>query len=177
MNQSKKEIATFAGGCFWCMEPPFENVKGVESITVGYTGGHTVNPTYEDVCSGKSGHAEAIQVVFDPSVVSYEDLVRVFWHNIDPTTANKQFCDIGTQYRTAIFTHDENQKEVAENTKKELEQSGKFHVIATEIAPAGVFYPAEEYHQKYHSKNPVRYGLYHHGSGRDSTLRKIWGKE
>ena len=150
----RTEHATFAGGCFWCMEPPFEQLPGVVSVTSGYTGGAEKNPTYDDVCSGATGHCEAIDVVFDPSTVTYQQLLDVFWRNIDPTTPNRQFADAGTQYRTAIFYHTDEQRRLAEASKRRLEQSGKFATIVTEIEPAGDFYPAEDYHQGYSKKNP-----------------------
>ena len=169
--------ATFAGGCFWCMQPPFDKLTGVVSTTVGYTGGTTPNPTYEAVCSGNTGHAEAIKVVYDPSQVTYEQLLDVFWHNIDPTTLNQQFSDHGTQYRTAIFYHTEEQRRLAEAAKAALARSGKFkESIVTEIVPASTFYPAEAYHQKYSTKNVIHYKLYRIGSGRDGYLRRVWGE-
>ena len=175
-NTEKLEKATFAGGCFWCMEPPFEHLPGVVAVTSGYTGGRTPNPTYEDVCSGTTGHAEAVQVVYDPSKISYAQLLDAFWRNIDPTTSNQQFVDVGSQYRTAIFYHDEEQKRLALESKERLQQSGTFtKPIVTEIAPASAFYPAEEYHQGYHKKCPLRYQMYRMGSGRDQYLKKVWG--
>lgn len=168
--------ATFAGGCFWCMEPPFEGKKGVVDVVAGYTGGTVPNPTYEQVCSGKTGHTEAVQVTFDPAVVSYEDLLDIFWRNIDPTTEDAQFADRGSQYRTAIFYHSEEQKTAAVASKNKLAASGKFeNKIVTEIVPAGVFYMAEEYHQDYFKKEPFRYGRYKEGSGRAGFLKKMWG--
>lgn len=168
--------ATFAGGCFWCMQPPFDKLPGVISTTVGYTGGATPNPTYDAVCSGTTGHAEAIQIIYDPSKVAYEQLLDVFWHHINPTTLNQQFADHGTQYRTAIFYHTAEQQRLAEAAKAALERSGKFkEPIVTEIVPAAVFYPAEEYHQKYSTKNAMHYKLYRIGSGRDGYLRRVWG--
>lgn len=172
------EKATFAGGCFWCMEPFLEKIKGVKSVTAGYTGGHTKNPTYEEVCTGTTGHAEAVEVVFDPKEVSYAKILQTVWYNIDPTAVNHQFADHGTQYRSAIFYHNEEQKRLAEESKKALEASGKFDKpIVTEIVPASTFYPAEEYHQDYYKKNKMRYEMYHYGSGREQTLDKLWGKE
>jgi len=172
------EQATFAGGCFWCMEPPFEKLPGVVSVTAGYTGGTKKNPTYEEVSSGRTGHAEAVEVVYDPSKVAYEQLLEVFWRNIDPTQAYGQFADRGTQYRTAIFYHAEEQKRLAEASKDQLEQSGKFDKpIVTEIAPASTFYPAEEYHQDYYKKHSIHYKLYRAGSGREGFLRTVWGDE
>jgi methionine-S-sulfoxide reductase len=169
------EKATFAGGCFWCMEPPFDNLEGVLSTTSGYAGGKEKDPTYENVASGKTGHAEAIQVVYDPSRISYAELLGVFWRNIDPTQTDGQFVDRGRQYRTAIFYHSDVQRELAISSKKALEQSGKYdREIVTEILPAAEFYPAEDYHQDYYKKNPVRYKLYRRGSGRDQFLEEVW---
>lgn len=171
------KTATFAGGCFWCMEPPFDKIEGVVSTTSGYIGGQTKNPSYEEVSSGVTGHAEAVQIVFDPTKVSYAELLEVFWHNVDPLTPNAQFCDHGSQYRTAIFYHGEEQKRLAETSKKALEQSGRFtQPIVTEIAPAGEFYKAEEYHQDYYLNNPVRYKFYRYNCGRDAVLEQRWGK-
>ena len=172
------ERATFAGGCFWCMEPPFDKLDGVVSVTSGYTGGHKKNPTYEEVSSGTTGHAEAVEVVYDPAKITYSRLLDVFWHNIDPTVHNRQFCDEGTQYRSAIFYHNDEQKRFAEESKKALEKSGRFKgPIYTEILSASEFYKAEEYHQKYYKKNPLRYAFYRHGCGRDARLQELWGKE
>ncbi|MCL5966285.1 MAG: peptide-methionine (S)-S-oxide reductase MsrA [Deltaproteobacteria bacterium] len=174
----KLEKATFAGGCFWCMEHPFDQLEGVVSVTVGYTGGHTKNPTYEEVSAGGTGHAESVQVVYDPAKISYTKLLDVFWHNIDPTTPNRQFCDVGSQYRTAIFHHDENQRRLAEESKRALEASGKLPgKIVTEITKASEFYPAEEYHQHYYRKNPIRYKFYRYNCGRDQRLEQLWGKD
>lgn len=172
-------IATFAGGCFWCMQPPFDRLDGVLSTTVGYTGGTVPNPTYEQVSAGGTGHAESIEVRYDPRKVSYSTLLDVFWHNIDPLTANGQFCDMGNQYRTAIFYHDDEQRRLAEASKAALEQSGRFgkKPIVTEIVPAGPFYPAEDYHQRYYEKNPVRYKFYRYTCGRDDRLEALWGAE
>jgi len=169
--------ATFAGGCFWCMEPPFDKLPGVLSTTSGYTGGHTKHPTYHEVSAGSSGHAEAVQVVYDPKQVSYEKLLDVFWHNIDPTRKDGQFCDHGNQYRSAIFYHDEEQKQLAEAAKAKLQQHKPFQgEIVTEIVPAGEFYPAEDYHQDYATKNPIRYKFYRTSCGRDQRLKELWGK-
>ena len=168
--------ATFAGGCFWCMEPPFEKTEGVLDVIAGYTGGKTKNPTYEAVCSGGTGHAEAVRVTYDPARVSYEALLEIFWRNIDPTDFDGQFADKGHQYRTAIFFHDAAQERLARASKERLEKSGKFKTpIATEIVPAGVFYPAEEYHQDYFKKQPVHYKRYRQGSGREDYLNRTWG--
>jgi methionine-S-sulfoxide reductase len=170
--------ATFAGGCFWCMQPPFEKLPGVLSTTVGYTGGRTLNPTYEDVSAGGTGHAESVQIVYDPQKISYEKLLDVFWHNVDPLTPNAQFCDRGDQYRTAIFYHDDTQRRLAEASKQKLEASKRFQQpIVTQIVAAGPFYPAEEYHQKYHEKNPARYTYYRWSCGRDLRLDDLWGKQ
>jgi peptide-methionine (S)-S-oxide reductase len=168
--------ATFAGGCFWCMQKPFDELPGVVSTTVGYTGGTKKSPTYEEVSSGGTGHAESVQVLFDPKKVSYEKLLDVFWHNIDPVTPNAQFCDHGTQYRSAIFFHDEEQKRAAEESKRALGASGRFKTpIVTETVPAAAFWPAEDYHQNYYKKNPIRYNLYRTGCGRDARLKELWG--
>jgi methionine-S-sulfoxide reductase len=177
-NMDNKEIekATFAGGCFWCMQNPYDELKGVVSTTVGYTGGHVGNPTYEDVCAGNTGHAEAIEILYDPSQIAYAELLNVFWRNIDPTTLNRQFADVGTQYRTAIFYHSEEQKQSAESSKEEMERSGIYEdPIVTEITPASTFYKAEDYHQKYYEKCPVKYKMYKSGSGREQYLGNIWG--
>jgi peptide-methionine (S)-S-oxide reductase len=169
-------IATFAGGCFWCMEPPFDKLPGVISTTSGYTGGKTKNPTYEEVSAGVTGHTEAVQVVYDPTKVSYEKLLDVFWHNIDPTVKDRQFCDIGTQYRTAIFVNDDKQRQLADASKAALEKSKPFKdAIVTPIVVATEFWPAEEYHQDYYVKNPVRYSYYRTGCGRDRRLAQLWG--
>jgi peptide-methionine (S)-S-oxide reductase len=167
--------ATFAGGCFWCMEPAFDKVEGVLSTTVGYTGGHKENPTYEEVSSGVTGHAEAVEVLYDPGKVSYEQLLEVFWRNVDPTVKDRQFCDVGSQYRTAIFYHDEEQRSSAQESMERLRHSGRFPQIFTELVPASTFWPAEDYHQDYYRKNPLRYNLYRRGCGRDQRIRELWG--
>ena len=167
--------ATFAGGCFWCMEPPFEKVPGVVSVTAGYTGGEKKNPSYEEVSEGGTGHAESIDVVFNPKKVTYSQLLDVFWHNIDPLTADAQFCDHGHQYRSAIFYHDEEQRRVAEESKKQV-QARFPRPVVTEIVAASRFYPAEEYHQDFYKKNPVRYYTYRAGCGRDKRLKDLWGE-
>jgi peptide-methionine (S)-S-oxide reductase len=170
------EKATFAGGCFWCMESPFDTLPGVESVTVGYTGGRVRNPTYKQVSAGGTGHAEAVQIVFDPSRIGYGQLLDVFWHNTDPTVKDRQFCDVGSQYRTAIFYHGDAQRKEAEKSKEALERSKPFPgPIVTEITPGGEFYPAEEYHQHYYKKNPIRYRYYRSGCGRDRRLEELWG--
>ena len=168
--------ATFAGGCFWCMEPPFDKLDGVISTTSGYTGGHKENPTYEQVSSGATGHAEAIQIIYDPEKVSYGKLLEVFWRNTDPTDGGGQFCDRGNQYRTAIFYHDDEQKSLAQQSKQALIESKGFTEIATEITAASAFYSAEEYHQDYYKKNPVRYKFYRYSCGRDKRLKELWGE-
>lgn len=169
--------ATFAGGCFWCMEPPFDKLPGVVSTTSGYTGGKKVNPTYQEVSGGGTGHTEAVQVVYDPKKVSYEKLLEVFWRNVDPTDAGGQFCDRGSQYRTGIFVHDEEQKRLAEASKAALAKNKPFkQPLVTEIVPAATFYPAEDYHQDYYTKNPLRYKFYRSGCGRDARLAELWGK-
>jgi len=170
------KVATFAGGCFWCMEQPFDHVPGVVATISGYTGGRTVNPTYEDVSSGRTGHAEAVDVVYDPRKVSYEKLLEVFWVNVDPTTKDRQFCDSGTQYTSAIFYHDEDQRRAAEASRAQVEKTKTFREpIVTRIEMAGPFYPAEDYHQDFYLKNPVRYQLYRKGCGRDARLHELWG--
>jgi len=169
-------VATFAGGCFWCMEPPFDAVPGVTATISGYTGGRTVDPSYEQVSSGSTGHAESVDVIYDPKKVTYEQLLDVFWHNIDPTVKDQQFCDHGSQYRTAIFFHDDAQRRAAEASKAALEKSKPFkEPIVTQIVMANAFYSAEEYHQDYYKKNPVRYKIYRTGCGRDARLRELWG--
>ncbi len=169
------ELATFAGGCFWCMVSPFEEQPGIINVVSGYTGGHKENPTYEEVCTHTTGHYEAVQITFDPEVFPYEKLLDIYWRQIDPTDAGGQFHDRGESYRTAIFYHNEEQRRLAEKSKRELEESGRFSKpIVTQILPASTFYPAEEYHQNYHKKNPIRYKLYRIGSGRDAFLKKHW---
>ncbi len=168
--------ATFAGGCFWCMEPPYDKLDGVVSTTSGYIGGTKKNPTYEEVSSGATGHAEAIQVVYDPAKVSYAKLLDVFWHNVDPLTPNAQFCDHGNQYRTAIFVHDAEQKRLAEASKVQVQKKFMEKKVVTEITQAQAFYPAEEYHQDYYEKNPIRYKFYRTSCGRDSRLEELWGE-
>ena len=168
--------ATFAGGCFWCMEPPFDKLDGVISTISGYAGGTKKNPTYEEVSGGKTGHAEVVQITYDPKKITYEKLLEVFWHNVDPLTPNRQFCDVGSQYRTAIFYHDETQKRLAEESKKALSKRFK-EPIVTEIVAASVFYPAEDYHQDYYIKNPLRYKYYRYSCGRDQRLEALWGPD
>ncbi|MFT5425128.1 MAG: peptide-methionine (S)-S-oxide reductase [Gammaproteobacteria bacterium] len=171
-------IATFAGGCFWCMEGPFDKLTGVISTTSGYTGGHTQNPTYKQTSSGNTGHTEAVQIVYDPKQVGYEKLLDVFWHNIDPTTPDQQFCDRGSQYRSEIFYHDDQQKQLADASKSVLNKSKPFkQAIVTQITKASTFYAAEDYHQDYYKKNPVRYKYYRYGCGRDKRLEQLWGEQ
>jgi peptide-methionine (S)-S-oxide reductase len=168
--------ATFAGGCFWCMEPPFDALDGVVSTTSGYTGGHTANPTYEQVSAGKTGHAEAVEIVYDLRKVTYARLLEVFWRNIDPLTANAQFCDTGSQYRAGIFVHDATQRRLAEASKDAVAQRLQKPIV-TEITAASQFWPAEEYHQDYYKKNPIRYKFYRTSCGRDRRLEAIWGPD
>jgi len=170
------ERALFAGGCFWCMEPPFAKLPGVVKVVAGYTGGETLAPTYEQVCGGRTGHAEAVEVTFDPARIRYAELLEVFWRNINPTDEGGQFADRGSQYRTAIFYLDDDQRRLAEASRRSLAESGTFTApIVTEIVPAGPFYPAEDYHQGYSRANPLRYSMYRHGSGRDRFLEQFWG--
>ena len=172
----RTEKATFAGGCFWCMEAPFENLDGILAVTVGYTGGEKTIPTYQEVSAGGTGHAESVQILYDPTKISYEKLLDDFWHNIDPTDGAGQFCDRGSQYRPAIFVHDEAQRRIAEQSKTALERSKPFPGrILVQIVPATAFWPAEEYHQHYHTKNPIRYAYYRRGCGRDARLKELWG--
>ena len=176
--EKKTETATLAGGCFWCMQPPFDKLKGVIKTTAGYTGGHTKNPSYEEVCGGDTGHLEAVEVVYDPAQISYEQVLDAFWRSIDPTDPGGQFADRGEQYKTAIFYHDDAQKRVAEASKKKLQASGVFNrPIAVELRPAAPFYPAEEHHQKYYCKRPAHYNAYKTGSGREGFLEGIWDKK
>jgi peptide-methionine (S)-S-oxide reductase len=168
--------ATFAGGCFWCVESDFDKVPGVVSTTSGYIGGHVANPSYELVSAKLTGHAEAVEIVFDTTKVSYAQLLEKFWRSIDPTTKDRQFCDSGSPYRSAIFTHGPEQAEQAHASKAALDKNKPFSApIVTQIHPATAFYPAEEYHQDYHLKNPVRYKLYRNGCGRDARLAELWG--
>ncbi|MEH7584778.1 peptide-methionine (S)-S-oxide reductase MsrA [Priestia megaterium] len=169
------EVATFAGGCFWCMVKPFDEQPGIIKVVSGYTGGHKENPTYKEVCSETTGHYEAIQITFDPEVFPYEKLLELYWPQIDPTDAGGQFADRGDSYRTAIFYHNEHQKELAEESKQQLEASGRFsEPIATQVLPAKPFYEAEEYHQGYYKKNKFRYAMYRRGSGRDRFIKENW---
>ncbi|HXO20791.1 MAG TPA: peptide-methionine (S)-S-oxide reductase MsrA [Thermoanaerobaculia bacterium] len=171
-------VATFAGGCFWCMEHPFDELPGVVSVTSGYTGGQKKGPTYEEVSAGGTGHAESVQIVYDPKKIGYAKLLQVYWHNIDPTSPDRQFCDAGHQYRSAIFYHDEEQRRLAEESKQAIAQSGRLKApIVTEIVAASTFYPAEDYHQHYYRKNPIRYRFYRTSCGRDARLEELWGKD
>ena len=169
-------IATFAGGCFWCMEPPYDKLKGVISTISGYSGGRTENPSYADVSSGRTGHAEALQVVYDPRLVSYEELLEVFWRNVDPTRNDGQFCDTGNQYRPAIYYHDEDQLMAANTSKATIISTKTFpETLKVEITRASTFYAAEDYHQDYYQKNPIRYKYYRYSCGRDNRLKELWG--
>lgn len=168
--------AIFAGGCFWCMEPPYDELDGVISTTSGYTDGQTPNPSYEAVSSGGTGHTEAVKVVYDPKRVSYEKLIEMFWRNVDPTDALGQFCDRGSQYRTGVYYTDDEQRRIAEQSKAALMEKRPFKApIVTPIVAASAFYPAEEYHQDYYRKNPIRYKYYRNGCGRDRRLNQLWG--
>ena len=174
--ETSYELATFAGGCFWCMVKPFDQWEGVKRVVSGYTGGHKENPTYEEVCSHTTGHLEAVQITFDPKVISYSTLLDIFWRQIDPTDPGGQFYDRGESYKTAIFYHNEEQRVLAEASKAALERSGRFDKpIATEIRPAGPFYPAEEYHQDFYKKNPEHYNRYSRASGREAFKQRVWG--
>ena len=168
-------VATFAGGCFWCVEEAFDEVRGVVSTTSGYTGGHVTDPSYEQVSAGTTGHLEAVQVVYDPDVVPFRRLLEVFWQNIDPTDAGGQFCDRGSSYRSAIFYRNEEQKRLAESSKGEIERARGFQVV-TPILPAQTFYPAEEYHQNYHQRHSIRYKFYKWNCGRAQRLEELWGE-
>ena len=169
-------VATFGGGCFWCMEPPYDKTDGVLSTVSGYMGGELENPSYGQVSAGGTGHVEVVQVTYDPERVDYATLLEVYWRNVDPLTANRQFCDAGPQYRSAIFAHGAEQRRLADASKRELVESGRFdEPIVTEIADAGTFWPAEGYHQDYYEKNPIRYKLYRTACGRDKRLSEVWG--
>ncbi len=177
-NPVETARAIFAGGCFWCMEPPFEKLDGVHGVVSGYIGGHQAEPTYADVSAGTTGHAEAVEITYDPARISYAELLEVFWRNIDPTDAQGQFVDRGSQYRTGIFYLDEEQKRLAEASRDELARSGRFaDPIVTEIVAATRFYPAENYHQDYYRESPVRYKFYRYNSGRDQFLNKVWDED
>jgi peptide-methionine (S)-S-oxide reductase len=170
------EVATFAGGCFWCMEEAFDEVRGVVTTTSGYTGGRLDDPTYEQVSSGESGHFEAVLVVFDPKIVSFADLLGTFWHNVDPTDDGGQFCDRGGQYRSAVFVRNDRQRELAEASKRRIESERTLDVV-TGILDATTFWPAEDYHQDYYRKNPIRYRFYKFNCGRKARLEEVWGKD
>jgi peptide-methionine (S)-S-oxide reductase len=171
------EVATFAGGCFWSMVAPYEKVKGVISVVVGYTGGNVKDPTYEEVSAGETGHIESVQLTYDPRKVNYQKLLDVFWHNVDPTATDHQFCDYGPSYRSEIFYHNESQKRLAEQSSAELEKTKPFKdPIVTQITAASPFYKAEEYHQNFYKKNPVRYKVYRFNCRRDERLKELWGK-
>jgi len=174
----QQETAIFAGGCFWCMEPPFDKLDGVISTTSGYTAGHKKNPTYREVSAGATGHTEAIQIVFDPKKISYAELLKVYWKNIDPVAVNRQFCDAGSQYRSGIYYLSETQESAAKQSLQQLKNNKPFEeTIATEILPASIFYPAEDYHQDYYQKNPLRYKYYRYSCGRNQRLSELWGEK
>lgn len=174
---SSKDIATFAGGCFWCTQHDFDAMPGVLSTTVGYTGGTIENPSYKQVCTGRTGHVEAIRIEYDPQTVTFQQLLDVYWHSIDPTRNDGQFCDIGSQYRPIIFYHNEIQHQQAIASKQKLKESKTLEHVVVDILPASPFYPAEEYHQKYYDKASLRYKLYHAGSGRTKRLTELWGRD
>ena len=175
---AQQETAIFAGGCFWCMEPPFDKLEGVISTTSGYTSGHKKNPTYRDVSAGITGHTEAIRIIFDPNKISYAELLDVFWKNIDPVAVDRQFCDSGSQYRSGIYYHGSEQEKSARQSLLTLEKNKPFkESIATEVVAASTFYPAEEYHQDYYTKNPIRYKYYRYRCGRDQRLSELWGEK
>ncbi len=174
-SSAQGATAIFAGGCFWCAEADFEKLTGVVKAESGYTGGQLENPTYEQVSHGGTGHAEAVRVTYNPKLVSYEKLLDYFWHHIDPTVKDQQFCDVGNQYRSAIFYQNESEKKAAEASKTALERGGKFARIYTEIAPTRAFYLAEDYHQDYYKKNPIRYKYYRNSCGRDARVNEVWG--
>lgn len=171
------KTATFGGGCFWCMEPPYDKIEGVIATRSGYAGGSVESPSYEQVSAGSTGHAEVVQVVYDPTKVTYQELLDIFWVNIDPTVKDQQFCDRGSQYRSAIFYEDDEQKKLAEASKQKLVDSGRFSNVYTEIVPLDVFWPAEDYHQNYYQKNPLRYKFYRFTCGRDQRLKELWGDQ
>lgn len=175
-NKAGAKTAIFAGGCFWCLEADFEKLPGVVAVESGYTGGFLPNPRYAQVSAGVTGHTEAVRLSYDPARLSYTQLLEYFWRNIDPTASNRQFCDVGSQYRSGIYWQTEEERQAAEASRAALLSSGKFAQIATEIQRAATFYPAEEYHQDYYRKNPVRYAYYRHACGRDARLEMLWGK-
>ena len=166
--------AIFAGGCFWCVESDFEKLAGVIEVESGYTAGRSANPSYEQVSAGASGHAEAVRVIYDPQKVSYAQLVDYFWRHIDPTVKDRQFCDVGNQYRSGIYWQNETERKLAEASRDALLKSGRFKTIYTELAPASAFWRAEEYHQDYYKKNPIRYAYYRRGCGRDARVEEVW---
>jgi peptide-methionine (S)-S-oxide reductase len=176
-SPAQTDTAIFAGGCFWCVEADFDKLPGVLSTESGYVGGKPENPTYEQVSAGGTGHAEAVRVTYDPGKVTYAELLDYFWRHIDPTAKDRQFCDVGSQYRSAIFYRDDAQRRAAEASKGALEKSGRFPHIYTEIAAAGTFYSAEAYHQDYYKKNPIRYKFYRASCGRDARVKEVWGKK
>ncbi len=175
LHADKTDTATFAGGCFWCVQHDFDQLPGVISTQAGYTGGTKKNPTYAEVSAGGTGHVEAVEVVFDPSQISYQQLLDFYWHNIDPTRDDGQFCDTGNQYRPVIFYHNAMQKRLAEKYEQRMIDEGKVTPIRVEVLPAQTFYPAEEYHQEYYQKNPLRYKFYRYNCGRDQRLKELWG--
>jgi peptide-methionine (S)-S-oxide reductase len=176
-HAAEQAKAVFAGGCFWCMEEAFEKVEGVVSVTSGYMGGHKTNPNYEEVSAGGTGHAESVEVVYDPTKTGYQKLLDYFWMNVDPLTPNAQFCDHGTQYRAVIFYGNEEEKRLAEASKQSIEQAKRFtQPIVTQLVMASKFYPAEDYHQDFYKKNPIRYKFYKHNCGRTQRLEQVWGK-
>jgi len=177
MPGPRLERATFAGGCFWCMVPAFDKLEGVLSVESGYTGGHVENPTYDQVSAGGTGHAEAVQILYDPEKISYERLLDVFWHNVDPIAINHQFCDYGDQYRSEIFYHSEKERRLAEQSKAAIEKASLFNEpITTRITPASAFYRAEDYHQNFYKTHPIQYRFYRYLCGRDQRLEQLWGK-
>ena len=173
-SSGRTATAIFAGGCFWCLEADYEKLPGVLDVESGYTGGKTVNPAYEQVSAGGTGHTEAVRITYDPAKVSYPQLVEYFWRHIDPTVKDRQFCDVGTQYRSGIYWQNEDERKIAEASRDALLKSGKFAEIHTEIAAATAFYPAEEYHQNYYKKNPIRYDFYRRSCGRDARVQELW---
>ncbi len=176
-SSSQNETAIFAGGCFWCMEPPFDKLDGVISTTSGYTAGHKKNPTYREVSAGSTGHTEALQIIYNPNKISYAELLEVFWKNIDPVAVNRQFCDGGNQYRSGIYYNSTEQEKAAKQSLQQLEINKPFTgTIATELVAASTFYPAEDYHQNYYQKNPIRYKYYRFSCGRDNRLEELWGE-
>ena len=174
-SEVNEETATFAGGCFWCLQHDFDRVKGVIKTTAGFTGGNKENPSYEEVSAGNTGHVEAVQVIYDPKKITYHELLNYYWHNIDPTRNDGQFCDKGSQYRPVIFYHNEMQRKMAEKYKQNLIESNEIHPVLVEILPSKTFYPAEKYHQEYYKKNPFRYKYYRKTCGRDKRLKELWG--